>query len=94
MDDSLKDGDEGGRISSARIFSSSTEKGEGGDEGDKDEETTVGRRSITMDFIADLVEEEDGSIVVTNEDRENDDEMDDSDVEVEVNKKADHFETD
>ena len=47
-----------------------------------------------MDFIADLVEEEDGSIVVTNEDRENDDEMDDSDVEVEVNKKADHFETD
>ena len=47
-----------------------------------------------MDFIADLVEEEDGSIVVTNEDRENDDEMDDSDVEVEVNKEADHFEAD
>ena len=47
-----------------------------------------------MDFIADLVEEEDGSIVVTNEDRENDDEMDDSDGEVEVNIKADLFETD
>ena len=44
-----------------------------------------------MDFIADLVEEEDGSIVGTNEDREKDD--DDSDVEVEVNKKADHFKT-
>ena len=43
-DDSLEDGEEGVRISSANVSSSSIEneeKGERGDEGDEAEETTV-----------------------------------------------------
>ena len=58
LDDSLEDGDEGVRISSANIFSISSENGERGDEGDGVDETTVWRSSRTMDFTGDMLEED------------------------------------
>ena len=65
LDDSLTDGDEGMKTRSANIFSSSMVNGEGGDEGGEAEENTTGRRSITMDSIADSLEEEEGSMLLS-----------------------------